>query len=59
MAPQENVLAFRSSEIDFDAIWANLGGKNEGIIFISFSMTRGCTYLGVMFGRYASQTLRL
>ena len=28
---------FRSSEIDSDPAWANLGGKNH--IFISFSMT--------------------
>ena len=32
-------LAFRSSEIDSDTIWANLGGKNRNHIVISFSMT--------------------
>ena len=32
-------LAFRSSEIDSDAIWAKVGGKNRNRIFISFSMT--------------------
>ena len=35
-------LAFRSSEIDSDAIWANLGSKNRNHIS-SLSMTRSCS----------------
>ena len=30
--PPRKILAFRSSEIDSDAIWANLGGKNRNHI---------------------------
>ena len=32
-------MVFRSSEIDSDTIWANLGGKNRNHIFIPVSMT--------------------
>ena len=31
-APPRKLLAFRSSEIDSDAIWDNLGGKNRNHI---------------------------
>ena len=41
--PPQKVLAFRSSEIDSDAIWANLGGNKSQSYFISFSMTRSCS----------------
>ena len=31
--PPRKFLAFRPSEIDSDAIWANLGGKNRNHLF--------------------------
>ena len=34
--PPRKVLAFRSSEIDFDAIWANLGGKSPNHFHLFF-----------------------
>ena len=44
MPPPRKILVCRSSEIDFDAIWANLGGK-IAIIFSTLVSCRLACYL--------------